>query len=91
MQTHELQPIFEKKQSELSELQKAIALIEKQCSALKSTVHEYNELMQERKKLRKSAAQMQKEMKIVASFFEGTTIFDERFPLFSQPQNQEPA
>lgn len=82
--------VFQKRQEEVTALTTAISAYEKRINALKPNVTEYNELMKSRKSLRKELAAKQREAKIVAEWFKGTTIIDERFPLFAQQHETEP-
>lgn len=75
--------VFAKRQEEIDALQSSIARKEKRLNELKPIVQEYNLAMQERKILRKTLAGLQREAKIVAQWLKGTTIIDERFPLFA--------
>lgn len=86
MQTNE---VFIKRQEEIDALKNAIAKLDKGVSELKPYVTNYNEQMRERKDLRKTLAAKQREAKIVAEWFKGTTVIDERFPLFAQPKETE--
>ncbi len=81
--------IFAKRQEEIDALSKAIASQDKKLAALKPAVAEYNEIMKARKIHRKELAAKQREARIVADWFKGTTIIDERFPLFAQKQETE--
>jgi len=81
--------VFAKRQEEIDALTKAINAQDKKLSSLKPAVTEYNELMKARKIHRKELAAKQREAKIVADWFKGTTIIDERFPLFAQTKETE--
>lgn len=85
----EANEIFAKRQEEIDVIKSAISKLEKDVAALKPCVTEYNEKMRSRKDLRKQLASKQREAKIVAEWFKGTTIIDERFPLFAAPQEIE--
>lgn len=85
----EANEIFAKRQEEIDVIKSAISKLEKDVAALKPHVTEYNEKMRSRKDLRKQLASKQREAKIVAEWFKGTTIIDERFPLFATPQETE--
>lgn len=78
-----LEERLEKHQNEIKELESAIARLDGKIHDLKPTVVEYNEKMRERKDLRKQLGAKQRETKVLAEFFTGTTIIDERFPLFA--------
>lgn len=84
----DLDEILQKRQSEIQEMQHSIATLHKSATAIKPHVQDYNDKMKKLKEYRRALSQKQKEMKIVASFFEGTSIFDARFPLFAQQQEQ---
>ncbi len=86
METNE---VFAKRQEEINALQSAIAAKDKRLTALKPAVQEYNEEMRERKDLRKKLATCQREAKIVASWLQGTTLIDSRFPLFASVNESE--
>jgi predicted RNase H-like nuclease (RuvC/YqgF family) len=86
MQTKE---IFQKRQEEIDALSAAISNHEKVINALKPHVLEYNDRMKTRKELRKQLAAKQREAKIVQEWFKGTTIIDERFPLFANTENEQ--
>ena len=82
--------IAQKKQNEINEIGSALKNFDKKITALKPSVEEYNKLAKERKDLRRILAAKLKEGKIIAEFFKGTTIFDERFPLFASQEQSEP-
>ncbi|KAB2967537.1 hypothetical protein [Zoogloea sp.] len=88
MEAHD---IFKRRQEEIDALSSAIAAHDKKVSQLKPAVTEYNDALRSRKELRKQLAARQREAQIVAAWFKGTTIIDERFPLFAhQNQSTEP-
>ena len=86
MQTNE---VFQKRQEEIDALKSALSKMDKEVADLKPHVTDYNEKMRYRKETRKMLAAKQREAKIVAEWFKGTTIIDERFPLFAQNQETE--
>jgi len=75
--------IAQNKQNEINEIISALKNFDKKITSLRPSVEDYNKLMRERKDIRRVLATKQKEVKIIAEFFKGTTIFDERFPLFA--------
>lgn len=81
--------VFQKRQEEIDALTTTISNLDKVTSALKPYVADYNDKMRKRKELRKQLAAKQREAKIVQEWFKGTTIIDERFPLFAQKQETE--
>lgn len=83
--------IAQKKQNEINEIGSALKNFDKKINALRPSVEDYNKLSRERKELRRTLSTKQKEARIIAEFFKGTTIFDERFPLFaSNPEENHP-
>ncbi len=86
-----LTPILQKREAEMEELQNRITAISKEMHDMKPVVDEYNAKAKWRKDLRRELAAKQRTLKAVASFFNGLSIFDERFPLFSkQPIGTQP-
>lgn len=85
----ETNDVFVKRQEEIDALRAAIAKLDKGVNELKPYVTDYNQMMRERKDARKMLASKQREAKIVADWFKGTTIIDERFPLFAQKKETE--
>lgn len=79
---------LEKHQEEVTALESAIRTKDKIIAELKPVVIEYNENMKGRKVLRKQLAAKQRETKVLVEFFTGTTIFDERFPLFATEKTE---
>lgn len=79
-----LADILTNKQSEIDEVKSSILSLEKKADGLKPSVVIYNEFMKQRKELRRLVRAKEKEMTTVSEFFKGTSIFDERFPLFAQ-------
>jgi hypothetical protein len=51
-------------------------------------VQQYNEVLRDRKELRRELAMKQKQIAVIAEFLQGTSLIDTRFPLFSQPQSE---
>ncbi|MBP8975082.1 MAG: hypothetical protein KBG83_00035 [Bacteroidetes bacterium] len=84
-----VQERLRKQNEEIENLQNVIKAYEHKIHELKPLVVEYNELLRNRKELRRELAVRQKQMKIVKEFLEGTTLFDLRFPLFNQLQQEE--
>ncbi len=83
----EANQVFVKRQEEIDALTSGISSLDKKLAAQKPVVTEYNENMKKRKDLRKQLAAKQREAKIVAEWLKGTTIIDERFPLFADAAN----
>ena len=89
METKETKEILQKRQEEMNALSTAISAYDKRINVLKPSVVEYNELQKSRKEFRKQLAVKQREAKIVAEWFKGTTIIDERFPLFANVKEEQ--
>jgi predicted RNase H-like nuclease (RuvC/YqgF family) len=79
---------LEKHSEEITTLQAAIHKYDKQAADLKPSVQQYNEVLRDRKELRRELAMKQKQIAVIAEFLQGTSLIDTRFPLFSQPQSE---
>jgi hypothetical protein len=86
---HLLEERLVKHNSEIAEMQSAVQRYDRRTADLNPAVVEYNELLRDKKDLRRAIAAMQKQFKIMQEFLQGTSLFDTRFPLFSQPAAKE--
>jgi predicted RNase H-like nuclease (RuvC/YqgF family) len=80
---------LEKHSEEIKTLEAAIHRYDHEANELRPGVVRYNEILRDRKELRRELAGKHKQLKVMAEFLQGTTLFDARFPLFNQPITQK--
>jgi hypothetical protein len=80
---------LDKHSEETKTLEAAIHKYDLEAAALRAGVVQYNEILRDRKELRRELAGKYKQLKVMSEFLQGTTLFDARFPLFNQSQQTE--